>query len=241
VRIEGANVLITGANRGLGKALMQAALDGGAGKVYAAARDPRSVTHADKRITVVKLDVTQQRLIDAAAEACRDVDIVMNNAAFLANMPAVGAADIESGRLEMETNYWGVLRMMRAFAPRLSARGGGALVNILSVGALAGVPPCGSYSASKAAAWSLTQSARTELAAQGTKVFAVFPGPIATEMAPPGQEEGRHPPAQIARAIFAAIVADELMIFPDPVSAVVAENYARSPWSLESVFAGTRN
>jgi NAD(P)-dependent dehydrogenase (short-subunit alcohol dehydrogenase family) len=236
VQVGGAKVLITGGARGLGRALVQAALDAGAAKVYAAARNLSSVASAfdDARVAPVELDVTQQRSVDRAGARCKDVDILINSAAHLANSPAVGAADLEPGRLEMETNYWGVVRMTRAFAPHLAARGGGAIVNILSTGALATVPFCGSYCASEAAAWSFTQSARAELAQQRTLVMAAFPGPLATDF--PGEIEGRHPPDQVAHAIFAAICAGELQIFPDPMSKAVARDFAREPWA-ERAFA----
>lgn len=233
MKIKGANLLVTGSNRGLGRALVEAALVHGAGKVYAAARDPAGIAASDPRVRPVALDLTDSQSVAELSALCADTDIIINNAASLANSSAFRAPDLEAGRLEMETNYWGLLRVTRAFAPGLAARDGGAIVNILSIGALASVPFCSSYCASKAAAWSLTQSTRAELARQGTKVVAVFPGPIATEMARAHQQEGRCPPEVMANDILSSIAKGEEMIFPDAVSAGVAQLYGSSPWALE--------
>jgi len=238
MQVEAANVLVTGSNRGLGRALVQAALDHGAARVYATARDPGSVGLDDARVTTVQLDLTDDRSVERAGELCRDTDILINNAAYLANSSALRAQDLDAGRLEMETNYFGLVRITRVFAPHLAARGGGAIANILSIGALACVPFCSSYCAAKSAAWSFTQGSRAELAAQRTEVIAVFPGPIATDMARPHQQEGRCPPGVMADAIMAAISRGERMIFPDRASAAVAEEYGRSPWALANRFAG---
>jgi len=237
MRIEGARVLVTGSNRGLGRSLVGAFLDRGAARVFATVRAPSTATAFDSRVERLVLDVTDEGSVVAAAERCRDTDIIINNAASLANTPVVGVASLAAAQLEMDTNYWGVLRMCRAFAPHLAAGGGGAIVNILSIGALVGIPFCGSYCASKAAAWSLTQSVRAELAKAGTTVAAVFPGPIATEMARPGDTAARHPAALVAAAIVDDLHRGKTMIFPDPVSAAINEAYSADPWSLEARFA----
>jgi len=237
MRIDGANVLVTGANRGLGRALVGAFLDAGAARVFATVREPANTSVEDVRVETVVLDVTQEGSVFAAASRCRDTDILVNNAASLANKPCIGVPDLSGARLEMETNYWGVLAMCRAFAPHLAARGGGAIANILSIGALVSVPFAGSYCATKAAAWSLTQCIRAELARSGTTVAAVFPGPIATDMARPGEEEGRCAPGAMAAAIVEDLRRGETMIFPDAVSAAIRDGYSADPWSLEKRFA----
>lgn len=236
MRVEGATVLITGSNRGLGRSLVRSALASGAAKVYAAARDTAQVETSDRRVHAVRLDLADPASVQALGAQCEDSDILINNAAYLANASAL-RADIHQGQLEMQTNYWGLVHMIRTFEPILRRRGGGAIVNILSIGALASVPFCSSYCASKAAAWSLTQGARAELAGQGIEVLAVFPGPIATEMARPHELEGRCPPDVMASAIMASIDKGQPEIFPDPSSAAVADQYGRAPWRLADMFA----
>lgn len=237
--LEGATILITGSNRGLGRTLVGAGLEAGAKKIYAAARCSADVANDDPRIAPIELDVCEPASIDRARAICSDVDIVINNAASLANASTYRAKTLAPARTEMETNFWGLVSMCRAFAPVLEGREGSAIVNILSMGALAGIPFCGSYCASKAAAWSFTQALRLELAASGTAVLAVFPGPIATEMARPHEREGRWPAEEVARAIYAGLARGDPHIFPDPVAQSVAASYAANPWDLPARFAGS--
>ncbi len=239
MRIEGAGVLVTGANRGLGKALVEAALARGAARVYAAGRRPGALDEVfggRDRVTVLPLDVTDDGSVAAAASACGDVSILVNNAAHLAHARLIGAASLDEARQEMETNYWGVLRMCRAFAPVLAARGGGAIVNILSMGALASMPFVGTYCAAKAAALSATQGIRGELAAQGTLVVGVIAGPILTDMAREHEREGRFPAAMIAEATLDGIEQGRTTVYPDPKSAQVGADFARDHFTVEAAF-----
>jgi NAD(P)-dependent dehydrogenase (short-subunit alcohol dehydrogenase family) len=181
MKIAGSTVLVTGANRGLGRAFVRALRDAGCARVYAAARNIDSIAAADV-VTPVRLDITSAEQVAAAAARCPDVDILINNAGVASFMPALGAPTTEDARREMETNYFGTLAMCRAFAPILKRNGGGALVNLLSVVSWFNVPMQGSYCASKAAAWSLTRAARFELRAQGTLVVGVYAGYIDTDM-----------------------------------------------------------
>jgi NAD(P)-dependent dehydrogenase (short-subunit alcohol dehydrogenase family) len=181
MNIKGSRALVTGANRGLGQALVAALRVAGSATVYAAARNPASIAAADG-IVPVALDITDAAQVAAAAVRCADVSILINNAGIARFTPALGAPSLDDARAEMETNYFGTLAMCRAFAPVLKASGGGALVNILSVVSFMNVPMQGSYSASKAAAWSLTRAARFELRAQGTLVAGVYAGYIDTDM-----------------------------------------------------------
>jgi NAD(P)-dependent dehydrogenase (short-subunit alcohol dehydrogenase family) len=241
LQIQGASVFVTGAGRGLGRALVAAFLGRGAGRVFATFRNAPSAEASglleDKRVEAVLIDLTSDESVLAAAAGRPRVDILVNNAAFIANAPALDAADLKAARLEMETNYWGVLRMCRAFAPQLSSSAAGAVVNILSVGALASLPFCGSYCASKAAAWSLTQSLSAEFGRRGVRVAAVFAGAIATDMARPEEMEGRCPPDVMAAEIVQALGRGELRIFPDALSRGVGETYAKSPWELIERFS----
>jgi NAD(P)-dependent dehydrogenase (short-subunit alcohol dehydrogenase family) len=178
--VEGAVALVTGANRGIGRAFARALLARGATKVYAAARNPERVT--DTGIEPLTLDITNPGQVEAARDRCSDVTLLVNNAGVFHATPLIAAPSMQSAREEMETNYFGTLTMIRAFAPVLAANGGGAIVNVLSVLSFVNFAPWGSYGATKAAAWSLTNSARDELAAQGTHVLGVHSGLVDTDM-----------------------------------------------------------
>jgi NAD(P)-dependent dehydrogenase (short-subunit alcohol dehydrogenase family) len=180
VRIEGARVLVTGAGRGLGRVFTDSLLARDAGTVYAGLRDPAARVSAGA--VPVQLDITSPDDVAAAVRRCADVDILVNNAGIMRFAPLLAAPDIADARAEMETNYFGTLRMCRAFAPVLAANGGGALVNVLSIVSWFANPQNSSYCAAKSAAWSLTNAARIELRQQGTLVTGVFAGVIDTEM-----------------------------------------------------------
>jgi NAD(P)-dependent dehydrogenase (short-subunit alcohol dehydrogenase family) len=173
MKVEGAVALVTGANRGLGASIAQALLDAGA-TVYGGARDPASITN--DRLIPVRLDVTNDDDVAHAARTCTDVSIVVNNAGILRQSASLADGGIEAARAEMETNYFGSMRVARAFAPILRDNGGGALVNVLSVLSFISMPQGATYSASKSAAWSLTNALRIELRRQGTLVVAVHAG-----------------------------------------------------------------
>jgi NAD(P)-dependent dehydrogenase (short-subunit alcohol dehydrogenase family) len=173
-------VLVTGAGRGLGRVFAESLLARRARVVYAGARDPGRV--ATPGAVPVRLDITSPDDVAAAAARCADIDILINNAGVMRFAPVLAAPDLDSAREEMETNYFGTLRMCRAFAPVLAARGGGVLVNMLSIVSWFANPQNSSYCASKSAEWSLTNAARIELRRQGTLVTGVFAGVIDTEM-----------------------------------------------------------
>lgn len=183
VAIAGAHALVTGANRGLGKALVRELLDRGAAKVYAAARNPATISIEDDRAVPLGLDITKPDDVRAAAQRCADVSVLINNAGAMLRTPLLASPDLSAARDEMETNYFGTLRMCRAFAPVLASQGGGVLVNIVSVASWLTSPFNGSYGASKSAEWALTNAARIELRSQGTLVVAVHAGWIDTDMA----------------------------------------------------------
>lgn len=180
VRIEGSRVLVTGAGRGLGRVFAESLLARSADIVYAGVRDPSQPVPAGA--VAVRLDITSAEDVAAAAASCADIGILINNAGLMRFAPVLAAPDIDAAREEMETNYFGTLRMCRAFAPVLAANGGGALVNVLSIVSWFANPLNSSYCASKSAAWSLTNAARIELRRQGTLVTGVFAGVIDTDM-----------------------------------------------------------
>jgi len=216
--IAGKTVLITGANRGLGKALVNEALRRGARRVYAASRQP--LVHADPRVTPVIIDVTEPWQIERAAASIDSVDVLINNA-------GVSVPDDLSDRSAFEqhlaVNLYGTLDVTRAFLPSL-AKSRGALVNVVSLGALAAVPVLPAYSVSKAASLSLTQSLRALLAAQGVSVHAVLPGPIDTDMVR-GLEIPKSPPEDVAHAMLDGVEAGEEEIFPDTMSRALADGW----------------
>jgi len=217
MKVEGSSALVTGANRGLGAALAQALLESGA-KVYGGARDTTSINNPD--VIPIALDVTSAEDVDKAAAACGDVSIVVNNAGIGRSSSALASGAIDAARAEMETNFFGPLRVAQAFAPILRESGGGALVNVLSVLSFISMPQAATYSASKAAAWSLTNGLRLQLRRQGTLVVAVHAGFIDTDMAA-GINAEKISPQSVATQIVAAIEADAEEVLADPTSEMV--------------------
>ena len=217
MKVEGAVALVTGANRGLGAAIAGALLDAGA-TVYGAARDPRSITNDS--IIPVRLDVTNNDDVANAARTCGDVSILVNNAGILRASSSLAPGAVEAAREELETNFFGSMRMARAFAPILRDNGGGALVNVLSVLSFVSMPQGATYSASKSAAWSLTNALRIELRRQGTLVVAVHAGFIDTEMAA-GVSGEKVSPESVAKQIVTAVASDAEEVLADATSEMV--------------------
>ncbi|MDQ0586658.1 SDR family oxidoreductase [Variovorax paradoxus] len=180
MKIENSVVLVTGANRGIGLAFARELLERGARKVYAGARDPASVTQAG--VQPLRLDVNQPGDVAAAAELASDVTLVINNAGIAQPGGFLAPDSEEVARRIFETNFFSVLRMSKAFAPILKANGGGALLNVLSVASWVNGGELAAYSASKSAAWSLTNSLRNELAAQKTQVLGLHMGYVDTDL-----------------------------------------------------------
>jgi len=197
MNIENSIALVTGANRGLGKAYTDALLAAGAAKVYAGAREPASVAITDPRIVPIKLDVTHDADVRAAAAACIDVNILINNAGIMLASPMLAEDSEAALRGEMEVNVFGMLRMVQAFAPVLAKNGGGAIANMLSVVSWFVFPFNATYCASKHAALALTEGVRIQLKAQGTQVIAVYAGFIDTDMAA-GVDREKTSPRQVA-------------------------------------------
>ncbi len=242
VRIEGSTALVTGSNRGIGRAIAEALLEGGAKKVYAAARRPESVAElAEKygeRVVALELDVTNRTQVRAAADTASDVDLLINNAgiAELSGSPFEDEQWLEAGRREFEVNALGTFDVTQRFAPVLARNGGGAVANVVSIAGLANYPLFLSYSLSKAALHSLTQATRLFLGAQGTKVFGIYPGPVDTDMAEE-VEFDKVSPAHVAETILAGIEAGTEEIYPDPMAEQFGAGFEASPKGLEQQVA----
>jgi NAD(P)-dependent dehydrogenase (short-subunit alcohol dehydrogenase family) len=224
-------VLVTGGNRGLGKALVQAFLGAGARKVYVGSRTP--IETSDPRLVPIKLDITNEEDVATAAQTCQDVTILMNNAGVVDNISTtlLRAPSVDGARQEMETNYFGTLAMVRAFAPILGKNGGGTLVNMLSVLSWFTTPISESYSASKYAALSLTQGIRIELRSQGTLVTAVHAGYIDTDMAA-GVNAPKTSPEEVAARIIEGIHNNQEEVLADQMSNEIKAVLASNPQML---------
>ena len=238
MKIENTVALVTGANRGIGAALVHALLDRGASKVYAAARQEADLTtvgaKGDRRIVPVHLDVTNAAHVARVAGQASDVSMLFNNAGVL-NFGSVLDAPPTAFNQNFDVNFFGVLNTTRAFAPALTQHHG-AVVNILTLVALASMPGLGVYNASKAAAWSLTQSPRADFARRHVKVFGVFPGAVDTDMLK-GVEMPKAAPANVASAVLMGIEADAEDIFPDPMSQQLYADWASDHKAVERQFA----
>jgi NAD(P)-dependent dehydrogenase (short-subunit alcohol dehydrogenase family) len=211
-------VLVTGANRGIGQALVVEALARGAKRVYAGTRQP--LAHPDGRVTPLTLDVTSAAQIQAAADQVETLDVLINNAGIALYDDLSDRAVLER---HLAVNLFGTYGVTQAFLPLLS-RSRGAVVNNLSVNAFAPLPLIPAYSISKAAAFNLTQSLRTLLAGRGVSVHAVLTGFVDTDMTR-GIDMPKASPESVARAIFDGVEEGEEDIFPDPMSQSMAGSW----------------
>lgn len=222
MQLKDSVIFVTGANRGLGLAFAQAALAAGARKVYAAARDPASVKLPG--VVPIRLDVGNAEQVAAAVRDCGDVTLLVNNAgistgsSFLASPDAIAAA-----RAEFEVNFFGPWALASAFAPVLKANGGGAIVNVLSALSWVSFPSVATYSASKSAAWSLTNGLRNELRAQGTQVVALHVGYMDTDMTR-GLDAPKSSPADVARVTLEGVEAGAFEVLADDISKQIKQS-----------------
>ena len=222
MNIKDSVAFVTGANRGLGLAITKALLAAGAKKVYGAARDPKSITLPG--VIPIQLDVTDEAQVAAAVAVAGDVNLLINNAGISLSTPYLAADAVKNSRAEFEANYYGPLMTSRAFAPVLAENGGGAIVNVLSGLSWISRPEFATYSATKSAAWSLTNGFRNELRPQGTQVVGVHVGFMDTDMishinAPKSN------PADIAQRILDGVQNGDEEVLADEISRQVKAGF----------------
>ena len=226
MKVANATVLITGANRGLGLAFARGALARGARKVYAAARDPSSVTLPG--VEPIKLDVTSPDEVAAAARDCSDVTLLINNAGIAAPGGFLNDASLASAQRHFDTNVFGPLRLTQAFAPVLAAHGGGAILNVLSIASWINGPLLGVYGMSKSAAWAMTNGTRIELHDQHTQVLALHVGFIDTDLTR-GMDVPKLAPDDVVRAALDALEAGASEVLADDLTRRVHAGLSADP------------
>ena len=216
--ISNKNTLVTGANRGIGKAIVESFLEHGASKVYAGVRTlgkaEALVVEFGEKVVPVEIDYDKPASIKAAAKTADDVQVVVSNAGVLIGAGVMNEDVIEQFQTELNINVYGLIRMAQAFAPVLKRNGGGAFVQINSIASLSSFPRA-TYPASKAASYSFTQAIRHVFEEQGTAVLSVHPGPIATDMAAASGLEDTDPPHVVSEGIVEALREGNFHLFPD--------------------------
>ena len=230
--LNGAVVLVTGANGGLGELFVAQALERGAAKVYATARTPREWN--DPRIVPLTLDVTSEESVASAAALASDVSIVVNNAGVSGAGGQLITGELDVIRATFETNFFGALLVARAFAPVVASNGGGAFIDVHS--ALSWLGVAGAYSATKAAFWSATNSFRLELAGQGTHVLGLHLGYTDTPMTA-GVTDPKGDPADVVRAAYDGLESGELEVLADATSTWVKQGLSGPISALYPQFA----
>jgi NAD(P)-dependent dehydrogenase (short-subunit alcohol dehydrogenase family) len=237
MNIQDAVVLVTGANRGLGREFVEQLLAAGAKKVYASAREIASLdalvkTHAG-RLEAVRLDIARSDQIAEARARCTDVNLLVNNAGINRGKGLIAADSMDHAIAEITTNYLGTLAMCRAFAPRLK---GGAIVNVLSILAKVSLPAMGSLCASKAAGLRLTEGVRAELAAQGTQVIAVMTGAVDTDMSRDFQGP-KSSTADVVQGVIAALQNGDEEVYVGEMAGWINSAMAQDPKAIEREMA----
>jgi NAD(P)-dependent dehydrogenase (short-subunit alcohol dehydrogenase family) len=233
VKIQDAIVLVTGANRGIGLAFAKALPARGARKVYAAARDPATITLPG--VVPVRLDITKPDQVAAAAALCADATIIINNAGIAKPGGPLDPDGVESLRAHLETNFFGILHVSRAFAPVLARNGGGALLNVLSIVSWVSSSVIGNYAASKSAAWGLTNALRLQLRDQKTQVLGLHMGFVDTDLTK-GFDLPKSPPEVIVAAALDGLEAGKEEVLADELTRTVKPGLAAAePFYLRNI------
>ena len=237
MKIANRIVLVSGANRGIGKAIVEELLKNNVKKVYAGARSISSLPQFnDDRVIPIELDITNSILVKKASEKANDIDLLINNAG-VATFSSILEGPIDDVHKDMNTNFFGSLKMTRAFVPVLERNESSAIVNIVTIGAFGSFPIVGGYCASKAALFSMSQATRIELAPKRISVHTVNPGPIDTDMAKEFDSD-KTSPEKTAQNIITELQNDTADIFPDPGSQAMFEIWKKDYRDLEKMIGG---
>ncbi|WP_402376118.1 SDR family oxidoreductase [Isoptericola rhizosphaerae] len=238
--VTGQTALVTGANRGIGREFVLELLERGASKVYATARRPESLDIDDPRVVPLRLDLLDHESVVAAADAARDVTLLVNNAG-IATGASLTTGDLADVRRELDTHLWGTLDVIRELRPALAANGGGAIVNVLSALSWFVAPGTGSYAIAKAAEWSMTNGVRLELASQGTLVQGVLLGAADTAIAA-GYDGPKIDPREVPRTSLDGLATGSIEVIVDDWTAMVKASLAGDPAAfyaeLDALLAG---
>lgn len=235
MKLDNKIVFVSGTNRGIGKAIVDALLKRKVTKVYAAARKIDQLAWKDDRVVPIELDITSSQQIKQSVARAQDINVLINNAGSLSGGSVLTATEPDIIR-DMQVNYFGTLNMIRAFEPVIEKNGPGSIVNLSSVVGLASMSQAAGYSASKAAVFSASQALRAELKSKNISVHTVFPGPIDTDMA----RDFNFPKTSsevAAENIIKGIEAGNEDIFPDPFSVEIAGSWSKDPKAVERSFA----
>jgi len=237
MKIQGKTVLVTGANRGIGRAFVDELLRRDVGVVFAGARSEAGLEvlrGIDKRVHPLSIDVTDSSSVAEAVGRIGDLDLLINNAGRLGGYSLLESSR-EAVESDFEVNFWGALDLIKAVVPKLEASKGSVL-NMLTLVSMASMAAIGGYSASKAAAWSMTQALRKELGDRGIRVFAAYPGAVDTDMIR-AFEMAKTAPEVVAGNILDAVEAGMLDCFPDPMAEQAGSAWLNNPRDLEAMFA----
>jgi NAD(P)-dependent dehydrogenase (short-subunit alcohol dehydrogenase family) len=240
IKVAGKTAFVTGANRGIGRAIVIELLERGAAKVYAGARKTESLSDLKKtygdRLVPIQLDVTNATQIAAASALANDVQILINNAGLLNFGGFFTDSAIESFNKDLDVNVHGLVNVTRAFIDTLRQQSQAAIVNVSSLAGLGNMPVIGTYSTTKAAVHSITQGFRGELAKENILVTGVYPGPIDTEMTA-AMAMDKDSPENVAKAVVDGIENGAEDVFPDQMSVQAGQGYSTSPKDIEKAFA----